>query len=86
MVMYSTKVYTPDQVATLLQLSTNTVYDLIGRGEIIAKKIGKVYRVPANSISFVFTGMDFDLYQAEVEDRKSLPLITDALRQARQVI
>ena len=84
--MYSTKVYTPDQVATLLQLSTNTVYDLIGRGEIIAKKIGKVYRVPANSISFVFTGMDFDLYQAEVEDRKSLPLITDALRQARQVI
>ena len=50
----SAQVYTPDQVAQILQLSTNTVYDLINRGEIIAKKIGKVYRIPANSLSFIF--------------------------------
>lgn len=38
-----TKTYTPEQVADILQLNKNTVYDLIKRGEIIAKKLGKVY-------------------------------------------
>jgi putative molybdopterin biosynthesis protein len=51
------KVYTPEQVAAILQLSKKTVYELIGKGEIVAKKIGKVYRIPASSISFVFTGL-----------------------------
>ena len=41
------KVYTPEQVAEILQLSKKTVYELIGKGEIVAKKIGKVYRIPA---------------------------------------
>ncbi len=59
------KVYTPEQVAEMLQLSKKTVYELIGKGEIVAKKIGRVYRIPASSISFVFTGMDYDLYKAE---------------------
>ena len=36
------KAYTPDQVAQMLQLSKNTVYELINRGEIVAKKIGRV--------------------------------------------
>lgn len=31
------KLYTPEQVGDILQLSTNTVYSLIKRGEIIAK-------------------------------------------------
>jgi excisionase family DNA binding protein len=46
--MFSTKVYNPDQVAEILQLSSNTVYDLIGRGEIVAKKSGKCieFRLP----------------------------------------
>lgn len=66
-------VYTPEQVATMLQLSKNTVYDLIGRGEIVAKRIGKVYRVPASSLSFVFTGLDADLYAAEQADLQNLP-------------
>lgn len=83
MVMFSTKVYTPDQVGQMLQLSTNTVYDLISRGEIVAKKIGKVYRVPANSISFALTGLDYDLYQAEVEDKKNLERIEKTLSQVR---
>lgn len=81
--MFGTKVYTPDQVARLLQLSTNTVYELISRGEIVAKKIGRVYRVPANSISFALTGLDYDLYQAEQVDKKSLDRVEKELGQVR---
>jgi len=59
--------YTPDQVAQILQLSKNTVYALINRGEIVAKRIGKVYRIPASSIFFAFSGLDYDLYLKESE-------------------
>lgn len=83
-VLSNPKTYTPDQVAQILQLSTNTIYDLISRGEIVAKKIGKVYRIPANSISFVFTGLDFDLYQAQKEDYKSIDLVQKELSRARK--
>lgn len=82
----SPKVYTPEQVAAILQLSKNTVYELINRGEIIAKKIGKVYRIPASSISFVFTGLDYDLYKAEKEDVKMLPKIQKALTGVRKSV
>ena len=77
------KAYTPEQVAEMLQLSKNTVYDLIGRGEIVAKKIGKLYRIPAPSISFFFTGLDYDLYQADQEDRRGLETVEDELSQVR---
>ncbi len=80
------KVYTPEQVAEMLQLSKNTVYDLISRGEIIAKKLGKVYRIPASSLSFMFTGVDADLYAAEKVDRKNLVLVNQALAYARKKI
>lgn len=76
-------VYTPEQAAQLLQLSKNTVYQLINRGEIIAKRIGKVYRIPSSSLSFVFTGLDYDLYMAEEEDRKKLAKIKKQLARAR---
>jgi putative molybdopterin biosynthesis protein len=79
----SIKVYTPEQVAQILQLSKNTIYSLISRGEIIAKKIGKVYRIPESSLSFVFTGLDHDLYKAESEDLKQLPNIQEELKKAR---
>ena len=82
--MLSTKTYTPEQVATILQLSKNTVYGLINRGEIIAKKIGRVYRIPAQSISFVFTGLDSDLYQAQREDKKYLNKINLELKKVRK--
>lgn len=78
------KAYTPEQVAGMLQLNKNTIYDLIGRGEILAKKFGKVYRIPATSLSFILTGLDYDLYQAEQEDEKSLPQIHEALKDARR--
>lgn len=77
------KVYTPDQVAEMLQLSKNTVYELISRGEIVAKKIGKVYRIPASSISFVFTGLDADLFAAEREDLQNIPRIQKVISKVR---
>lgn len=77
------KTYTPEQVAEMLQLSKNTVYELIKRGEIIAKRIGKGYRIPASSISFIFTGLDFDLYNAEKIDRKLLEKVQRELAKAR---
>jgi excisionase family DNA binding protein len=79
----SAKAYTPEQVAGILQLSKNTIYDLISRGEIVAKKIGKVYRIPASSISFVFTGLDYDLYKAEKEDLKELSRIQEEIEKVR---
>ncbi len=77
------KVYTPEQVAEILQLSKKTVYELIGKGEIVAKKIGKVYRIPASSISFVFTGLDIDLYKAEEEDKKNIKNTQKVLSEVR---
>ena len=78
------KTYTPEQVAEMLQLNKNTVYELINRGEIIAKKLGKVYRIPATSLSFIFTGLDYDLYQAEQEDLKDIAKVRDALNEVRK--
>ena len=78
-----TRAYTPDQVAQMLQLSKNTVYGLINKGEIVAKKIGKVYRIPAASIAFIFTGLDYDLYEMDMEDRKYLPQIEKTLKEVR---
>lgn len=80
----SDKVYTPEEVAQMLKLSKNTVYDLINRGELVAKKIGKVYRIPANSLSFMFTGLDYDLYQAEKEDIQNLDKVQKAIKNVRK--
>lgn len=82
----NTKAYTPEQVAQMLQLSKNTVYQLISRGEIIAKKLGKVYRIPRSSISFLFTGLDRDLYLAEENDKKSLTRIENELEKVRKTL
>lgn len=78
------KTYTPEQVAEILQLSKNTIYSLISRGDLVAKKIGKVYRISAGEISFVFTGLDKDLYQAEKEDLKIVPQIEKEIKIARK--
>ena len=82
--MLQPRTYTPEEVASILQLSKNTVYELIGRGEIVARKFGKVYRIPASSMSFVFTGMDEDIYQAQLEDEKNLKRIEKTLRKVRK--
>lgn len=82
--MLQLKTYTPKQVAEILQLSKNTVYELINRGEIIAKKLGKVYRIPQSSISFVFTGMDEDILAAQREDERNLEKVSKILQRTRQ--
>ncbi len=86
--MFSTnpniKAYTPEQVAEMLQLSKNTIYDLIGRGEIVAKKFGKTYRIPAVSLSFLFSGMDHDIQQAQMEDENNLGAVQSVLRSVRK--
>ncbi len=81
--MLNNKVYTPEQAAEMLQLSKNTVYDLISRGEIIAKKLGRVYRIPARSLSFVFLGLDDDIVRAEEIDLKNIDSIKRELSTAR---
>lgn len=40
--------------------------------------------IPVASLSFMFTGLDYDLYRAEEVDKKSLVYIQDALRQVRK--
>lgn len=82
--MLNTKAYTPEQVADMLQLSKNTVYTLISRGEIVAKKIGKVYRISSSALSFIFTGLDEDLYEKEKADKKNLPQIKKSLSAVRK--
>jgi excisionase family DNA binding protein len=77
------RAYTPEQVAEMLQLSKNTVYQLINRGEIVAKKIGKVYRIPASSLSFIFTGLDEDIYKAQLKDLKNFAKIEKELSRVR---
>ena len=61
----SQTVFTPEQVAEILQLSKGTVYELIKKGEIVAKRLGNTYRIPRHSISFVFEGLDWDILQAD---------------------
>jgi len=82
----ATMVYTPDQVARMLQLSKNTVYELINRGEIMAKKVGRVYRIPAVSLSFFFTGMDEDIYQAQLEDEKNIKNVQKIISEIRKEV
>lgn len=77
------KVYTPEEVAGILKLSKNTIYELINRGQLIAKRIGRVYRIPASSIAFAFTGLDYDLYNAEQKDMENLPKIEEELSKVR---
>jgi excisionase family DNA binding protein len=80
------KVYTPEQVAEMLQLSKKTVYELIARGEIVAKKIGRVYRISASSLSFIFTGLDNDLLQAEKVDKKNVMRVQKNLSEVRTTL
>ncbi|MDP3994711.1 MAG: helix-turn-helix domain-containing protein [bacterium] len=82
--MLQPNVFTPEQAADMLQLSKNTIYSLISRGEIVAKKIGKVYRIPLSSLSFIFTGMDEDIYKAQESDEKNLEKTNKILKDVRK--
>jgi putative molybdopterin biosynthesis protein len=46
-----TKAYTPDEVAQMFQISKNTVYELIKRGELQAFKVGNKMRIEESEIA-----------------------------------
>ena len=39
--------YTPDEVAQMLRVSKNAVYDMVARKEILAVKAGRLLRIPS---------------------------------------
>lgn len=80
------KMLTPEETAVILQLSKNTVYDLIQKGEILAKRFGRVYRIPQKSLSFALTGLDEDLYQRELEDLTVLNLVEKEIAKTRKTL
>ena len=78
--------YTPEQVAKILQLSKSTIYKLIREGEIGAKKIGRVYRIPKKSLSFVFNGLDEDILALQQKDEQKAQKINKEIKEARKKI
>lgn len=43
--MKTQEIYTPEQVAKLLQIDVTTVYRYIKEGKLVASKLGRTYRV-----------------------------------------
>ena len=82
--MLDMRLYAPDEVAQMLGVSKSTVYELINRGEIVAKKIGRVYRISPKSLSFLFSGLDADIWEAQQKDAKNLEKIEQVLKRVRK--
>ena len=82
--MLDMRLYAPDEVAQMLGVSKSTVYELINRGEIVAKKIGRVYRISPKSLSFLFSGLDADIWEAQQKDEKNLEKIEQVLKGVRK--
>lgn len=75
---------TPEQTAEILQVNPVLVYRMIKNGELLAKKIGKkLYRISPISLSWLATGMDYDIWQMEKADQKYLPQINKLLKKTR---
>lgn len=53
------KLYTPEEVADLLKVSKNMVYELINNNELYAKKVGRVYRIPAAAVDYFTHNLDY---------------------------
>lgn len=67
--------YSPEQVADILQVSKNMVYELIGSGELYAKKVGRVYRVPSAAIDYFTHNMDYHKLVRTVQERGVHPSV-----------
>ena len=81
--MVQAQVYTPQEVAEMLKVNKRTVYELIERGEIVAKKLGRLYRIPRKSINFVFDGLDADIKEKEEVDKVNLIEIREEITSYR---
>lgn len=47
-------VLTPEQAAEYLQVSRETIYRYIHRGQLEAMKLGRVYRIPRGSLELLY--------------------------------
>ncbi|MFN2363167.1 MAG: helix-turn-helix domain-containing protein [Halarsenatibacteraceae bacterium] len=54
------EVYTAKEVADILKISYRKVLDLIKKGELEAKRVGKAYRITDNQIKKYLEGGDSD--------------------------
>ena len=57
------EVLTPEQAADYLQVSRETIYRYIHRGQLTAFKLGRVYRIPRNSLELLFWATRARAYQ-----------------------
>lgn len=49
------EILTPSEVAELLYIGKNTIYDLLNSGEIPAFRIGRSWKIPRNSLEEYIT-------------------------------
>ncbi len=80
--MKQTAFYTPEQFARVLQVSRRTVYNWIKKGEVEAKRIGRVYRIPIRFGERDNVVDEFKLL--ELEDKKNLGWIQKELKKVRK--
>lgn len=78
-------VYSPEQIADILQIDVSTVYRMIKNGDLLAKKISdRIYRIPKSSLYWTIYGIDYDAALMEKEDEKYLPKIQSSIKKARK--
>lgn len=59
--MAEIRVYTIDEVANILKLTSRTVYSYVRAGKLQAVKLGKYWRIPEESLqAFISTGSPLD--------------------------
>lgn len=66
-----------EEVAERLQVEVRTVYGLIRRGELKARKIGRMYRVPLEALDNYL--MDREEYDQEPLDKEELAAVRRGL-------
>lgn len=64
-------VYTPEEVADILKVSKNMVYELIANHELYAKKVGRVYRIPAPAVDYFTHNLDYHTLVVDVSKTQS---------------
>ncbi|MFQ5658473.1 MAG: helix-turn-helix domain-containing protein [Candidatus Methylomirabilales bacterium] len=53
--MQTKAIYTPEQVAELLQVDVTTVYRYIKEGKLVASKLGRTYRILKEDVDLLLT-------------------------------
>jgi excisionase family DNA binding protein len=58
------RLYTPEQVADILQVDVSTVYGFIKDKKLLASRLGRVYRIPFEAVEeLVLMGVDREAYR-----------------------